>query len=132
MTKRTHSERKGEQTLQQKLFKAPDELEEADVMSGVNNTYSFRGWWNAILAIPIDRYEQRASVYQRALTHIPGSYKLWYNFLKESRLYVKQFDLIEQADFYDVINNLHEQALTYMKTMPRMWLDYAKFLGKQK
>jgi pre-mRNA-splicing factor SYF1 len=90
MTKRTHSERKeGEETLQQKLFKAPDELGEGDIMSGVNNTYSFRGWWNAILAIPIDRYEQRASVYQRALTHIPGSYKLWFNFLKESRLYVK-------------------------------------------
>ena len=142
MTKRTHKERqsKGEETLeqvpqetlQQKLFKAPDEMDEGDIMSGVNNTYSFRGWWNAILAIPIDRYEQRASVYQRALSHLPGSYKLWFNFLKESRLYVKQFDLIEQSDFYEVVNQLHEQALIYMKAMPRIWLDYAKFVGKQK
>lgn len=58
-------------------------------MSGVQTAYNFRGWWNAILAIPVDRYEQRAKVYQRALSHLPGSYKLWFNFLKESRLYVK-------------------------------------------
>ena len=92
--KRTFGERDEEETLQARLFKAPDELDESDIMSGVQNAYNFRGWWNAILAIPVDRYEQRASVYQRALTHLPGSYKLWFNFLKESRLYVKQFDLI--------------------------------------
>ncbi len=61
---------------------------------------------------------------------MPGSYKLWFNFLKESRLYVKQFDLIKQPEFYEVINELHEQALVFMKAMPRIWLDYAKFLSK--
>jgi hypothetical protein len=49
--------------LQARLFKAPDELEADDIMSGVQNAYTFRGWWNAILAIPVDRYETRASVY---------------------------------------------------------------------
>jgi len=45
--------------------------------------------------------------------------------LKESRSYVKQFDLIEQADFYEVVNELHERSLVYMHFMPRIWLDYA-------
>ena len=99
-------------------------------MSGVANAYHFRSWWNAILAIPIDRYEQRASVYQRALAHLPGSYKLWYNFLKESRMYVKQFDLLSQSQYYEVVNELHEQALEQMRSMPRIWLSYTKFLAK--
>ena len=61
--KRTFGEREGDETLQQKLFKAPDELDANDISSGVTSAYNFRGWWNAILAIPIDRYEQRAVVY---------------------------------------------------------------------
>lgn len=56
--------------------------------------YNLRSWWNAILAEPHESYEARASLYQRALSYLPGSYKLWYNFLKESRLYAKQFDLL--------------------------------------
>jgi len=72
----------------------------------------------------------RASLYQRALTYLPGSYKLWYNFLKEARLYVKQFDLISQPEYYETVNELHERALVYMQAMPQIWLDFAKFVAK--
>ena len=95
------------------------------------NVYNLRSWWNAILAEPQENFEKRASLYQRALSYLPGSYKLWFNFLKESRLYVKQFDLLTQADYYEVVNELHERALVYMHAMPKIWLDYAKFLSRQ-
>ena len=55
---------------------------------------------------------------------------MWFNYLKEARLYVKQFDLISQAEYYEVVNELHERALVYMHAMPKIWLDYAKFLSR--
>jgi hypothetical protein len=39
--------------------------------------------------VPLSNYEQRALLYQRALHYIPGSYKLWFNFLNESKKYFK-------------------------------------------
>ena len=84
-------------------------------MSGIVNVYNFRSWWNAILAVPKDCFEIRAPLYTRALTFLPGSYKLWYNFLKEARNYVKQFSIYEQQDYFIVLNEVHERALmTYM------------------
>lgn len=98
-------------------------------MAGIVNVYNFRSWWNAILAVPSDCFELRAPLYTRALTYLPGSYKLWYNYLKEARAYAKQFCIVEQQEFYQVVNEVHERALTsYMVHMPKIWLDYAKFL----
>lgn len=71
------------------LFKAPDEVDTNSLMNGIVNVYNFRSWWNAILAVPIDRFEKRCPLYNRALSYLPGSYKLWYNYLKEARAYCK-------------------------------------------
>ena len=30
-----------------------------------------------------------------------------------------------------MVNELHERALVYMYAMPKIWLDYAKFLSRQ-
>ena len=98
----------------------------------MTNVYNFRSWWNAIMAESFDNFEQRASLYQRALSYLPGSYKLWFNYLKEARLYVKQFDLLKQVEYYEIVNELHEKSLVYMHLMPRIWIDYAKFLSRQK
>jgi len=54
-------------------------------MAGIVNVYNFRSWWNAILAVPQDCFEIRAPLYNRALQYLPGSYKLWHNYLKEAR-----------------------------------------------
>jgi hypothetical protein len=80
-------------------------------MAGIVNVFNFRSWWNAILAVPSNCFEARASLYIRALTHLPGSYKLWYNLLKEARTYVKQFSILEQQAYFDIVNELHERAL---------------------
>lgn len=81
-----------------------------------------------------DYYPERAAIYQRALSYLPGSYKLWYNFLKESREFMKQFELEpnskdedDRPSNHQTILDLHEASLKYMYNMPRIWLDYAEF-----
>ena len=79
----------------QKIFQAPDTSENVNlynynnIQGAIANPYLFRGWWNSIQAIPISKYEERAILYQRALHYIPGSYKLWFNLLNESKKYFK-------------------------------------------
>ena len=103
------------------------------------NPYHFRSWWNSIQALAQDNYEERAVLYQRALHYMPGSYKLWYNFLSESRRFVKknihEFLKVEEGEeasicFTQVVTDLFERSLVYMSKMPKIWLDYAKFLSK--
>jgi len=31
----------------------------------------------------------------------------------------------------EIVNNLHEKSLIYLHKMPKIWLDYAKFLQKR-
>ena len=74
-------------------------------------------------------------LYQRALHYIPGSYKLWFNFLVESKRYFKEHKhqmLLEGylEEIQAVIRDIFEKALIYMNKMPKIWLDYAKFVGK--
>ena len=109
-----------------KLFKAPDE---ETLMDDITNPYSLRSWWNSIQALEPEDYNERAKLYHRALFFLPGSYKLWYNFLKESRKNWKRYPVHSKR--YEIINNLFEKALIYMNKMPKIWIDYCKFLGKQ-
>ena len=107
------------------MFKAPDEVED-----GITNKYSLRSWWNCIQAVPMKKYLEWAALYKWALHHLPGSYKLWFNFLEESWNYCIEYPITD--DRFKMVNELHEGSLIYMHKMPWIWLDYAKFLGKQK
>ncbi|XP_033732120.1 LOW QUALITY PROTEIN: pre-mRNA-splicing factor SYF1-like [Pecten maximus] len=68
-------------------------------------------------------------VYERALKELPGSYKLWYNYLKIRRRQCKGHCITEPL--YEDANNAHERALVFMNKMPRIWLDYCQFLVDQ-
>jgi pre-mRNA-splicing factor SYF1 len=89
-----------------------------------------RSWWNSIQAVDPENYNERAKLYYRALYFLPGSYKLWYNFLFESRQNCKRFPLTSKR--WTIINALFEKSLVYMHKMPQIWIDYAKFIGRQK
>ncbi|XP_066295028.1 pre-mRNA-splicing factor SYF1-like [Branchiostoma lanceolatum] len=69
-------------------------------------------------------------VYERALRELPGSYKLWYNYLKRRRKQVRGRCITDPA--YEDVNNAFERALVFMHKMPRIWLDYCQFLMDQK
>jgi pre-mRNA-splicing factor SYF1 len=87
---------------------------------------SQRAWWNTILNT--ESFTQRCQVYEEALEVLPGSYKLWFNYLHEVRTYVQNN---ESLDHYELANTLHERSLTFMHQMPQIWLDYAEFLAGQ-
>lgn len=90
------------------------------------NPYSQRSWWNAINVL--ESLSSRCKVYELSLSYMPGSYKLWYNYLAEVRTYVNCNPSLEH---YDLANLLHERCLTHMYQMPQIWLDYTEFLFTQ-
>lgn len=69
-------------------------------------------------------------IYERALKELPGSYKLWYNYLKLRRKQVKGKCITDSA--YEEVNNAHERSLVFMHKMPRIWIDYCQFMSEQK
>lgn len=68
-------------------------------------------------------------IYERALKELPGSFKLWYNYLKLRRNQMKG-KCITDPD-YDELNNVFERSLVFMYKMPRIWMDYCVFLTNQ-
>ncbi|XP_048587532.1 pre-mRNA-splicing factor SYF1-like [Nematostella vectensis] len=68
-------------------------------------------------------------IYERALKELPGSYKLWYNYLKIRRKQVKGRPV--KDPLYEEVNNAFERSLVFMHKMPRIWLDYCQFLVDQ-
>lgn len=105
------------------IFIPPDEVE----ATSIYNPYSQRAWWNSIQILPL--FKQRSNLYERALNYIPGSYKLWWNYLKEARDHASS-DASE--DDIKSVNDLHERALKTLYLMPRIWLDYLEWLMTQK
>lgn len=68
-------------------------------------------------------------IYERALKELPGSYKLWYGYLRLRMKQVKGKCVIDPA-FKDV-NNCFERSLVFMHKMPRIWIEYCQFLVNQ-
>lgn len=68
-------------------------------------------------------------LYERALKELPGSYKLWYNYLRTRRQQVKGRCIIDPT--FEEVNNAFERSLIFMHKMPRIWMDYCVFLTNQ-
>lgn len=68
-------------------------------------------------------------IYERALKELPGSFKLWYNYLKLRRYQIRGRCVTDPA--YDDVNNCFERSLVFMHKMPRIWMDYCSFLTDQ-
>lgn len=68
-------------------------------------------------------------VFERALKELPGSYKIWYNYLRTRRKQVRGKCLTDPM--YEEINNCFERALVFMHKMPRIWMDYGVFMTGQ-
>jgi len=69
-------------------------------------------------------------VFERALKELPGSYKLWYHYLRVRRKQVKGRCITDPG--FEEVNNAFERSLVFMHKMPRIWIDYCKFLINQK
>lgn len=58
-------------------------------------------------------------LFERALKHIPGSYKLWRAYLMERRKQIRKKCITDPA--FVAANDVHERALVFMHKMPRIW-----------
>ncbi|KAG7252294.1 hypothetical protein CRUP_036664 [Coryphaenoides rupestris] len=108
------------------LFEEEDLPYEEEI---IRNPYSVKCWMRYIEFKQNSAKANLNMIYERALKELPGSYKLWYNYLRERRKQVKG-KCISDATYED-INNCHERALVFMHKMPRIWLDYCQFLVSQ-
>ncbi|XP_023241197.1 pre-mRNA-splicing factor SYF1-like [Centruroides sculpturatus] len=96
----------------------------------LRNPYSVKHWMRYI-EFKKDAPKQVINmIYERALRELPGSYKLWYNYLKLRRKQVKGYCIIDPE--YEDVNNTFERALVFMHKMIRIWLDYCQFLIDQR
>uniref|UniRef100_I3IZT4 Pre-mRNA-splicing factor SYF1 n=1 Tax=Oreochromis niloticus TaxID=8128 RepID=I3IZT4_ORENI len=95
----------------------------------IRNPYSVKCWMRYIEFKQNGPKSTLNMIYERALKELPGSYKLWYNYLRERRKQVKGKCITEPA--YEEVNNCHERALVFMHKMPRIWMDYCQFLVSQ-
>eukprot|EP01080_Neovahlkampfia_damariscottae_P004265 gene4265-7601_t len=68
-------------------------------------------------------------LYERALESLPGSYKLWNQYLQMRIRQADDFDLNNSV--WKLTNECFERALIFMHKMPRIWEEYLKFLMKQ-
>ncbi|XP_062128009.1 pre-mRNA-splicing factor syf1 homolog [Drosophila sulfurigaster albostrigata] len=95
----------------------------------LRNAYSVKHWLRYI-----DHKAKAANhgvnlVYERALKELPGSYKIWYNYLRTRRKQVR--GRIPTDPMYEQVNNTFERALVFMHKMPRIWMDYGTFMSSQ-
>lgn len=73
-------------------------------------------------ATSLNGSEKISFLYERACRLLPGSFKLWKEYL----------DLLQESPRHpEVIIGAFERALNSLHRMPRIWLDYLDFLCKQ-
>lgn len=107
-------------------------FDEADVPHEeqlLRDPFSVRGWLRYLRARQGAPRARLNLLHERALRELPGSYKLWYAYLKLRRRQVRFKCVTDPA--YEEANNCHERALVFMHKMPRIWLDYCQFLVGQ-
>jgi pre-mRNA-splicing factor SYF1 len=81
--------------------------------------FNCTAWWNSIHSISEADFIARSIQYEKAVTLLPRSYKLWHAYLKERR------DALANVPFsskkIDLFFQTYERALIYMNKMPRIW-----------
>ncbi|XP_064458638.1 pre-mRNA-splicing factor syf1 homolog [Ornithodoros turicata] len=93
------------------------------------NPFSVKHWMRYIEHKKDEPKDVINTIYERALKELPGSYKIWYSYL---RLRLKQVrDLCITDPAYEEVNGTFEKSLVFMHKMPRIWMDYCKFLTQQ-
>jgi hypothetical protein len=92
----------------------------------LRNGFSLKYWLRYADAKRKDPVAERNVVFERALKHLPGSYKLWHRYLKDRREQLKGHSPLGAAANQTVV--VFERALVYMHKMPRIWIEYLELL----
>ncbi|KAL3319257.1 Pre-mRNA-splicing factor SYF1 [Cichlidogyrus casuarinus] len=95
----------------------------------IQNAYNVKAWLRYIEFKKDSPPNVIYMLYERAIKQLPGSYKIWYRYLKLRRIHARR--LCVGSLIYEETNNAHERALVTMHKMPRIWHDYLQFLMYQ-
>ncbi|KAH8857523.1 Pre-mRNA-splicing factor SYF1 [Schistosoma japonicum] len=95
----------------------------------IRNPHSVKSWLRYISMKAKSPPKVVYMLYERAVKQLPGSYKLWYRYLRLRRVHSRS--LCPGSILHEETNNAHERALVTMHKMPRIWLDYLLFLMSQ-
>ena len=65
------------------LNKLQEDISEYTNYDNIQNPYNFKSWWDTLSSSKEAPFSIRKKIYLISLHYLPGSYKLWYNYLKE-------------------------------------------------
>ncbi|KAI9487355.1 MAG: pre-mRNA splicing factor Syf-1 [Benjaminiella poitrasii] len=94
----------------------------------LRNPYSLRPWLQYIEHKRLGEFNELCFVFERALKELPGSYKLWKQYLDIRRDKLKGLNAVRHQQAYQHVITLYERALVLLNKMPRIWLDYLSLL----
>ncbi|EFC49847.1 predicted protein [Naegleria gruberi] len=100
----------------------------------VSNPYMLKTWlayikYKQTFQSNSDQYNNIINVtFERALSYLPGSYKLWNMYLDVRIVQCESLHPITRLDPVELINQVFEKSLITMHRMPLIWLKYLKFI----
>lgn len=94
------------------------------------NPYSVKSWWSYLDSKRSAKPALRFMLYERSLTFLPGSYKLWHAYLCDRVAQLETRCITDKS--FTIAVNAFERSLVYMYKMPRIWLDYCTLLIRMK
>ncbi|KAL7329289.1 pre-mRNA-splicing factor syf1 [Mucor circinelloides] len=94
----------------------------------LRSPYSLRSWLHYIDHKRLGSFNELCFVFERALNELPGSYKLWKQYLDLRRDKLKGLNAVRHKALYNHVIALYERALVLLNKMPRIWLDYLSLL----
>jgi pre-mRNA-splicing factor SYF1 len=100
------------------------------MMEILQNQFNLISWWNHIHSFSDNDYVTRFQHYEKALTLLPRSYKLWFAYLLERSAHLSILIIPGNDKKYDLLFHTFERSLIYLSQMPRLWIDYATVLLK--
>jgi pre-mRNA-splicing factor SYF1 len=100
---------------------------EADIQQ---DPYDVSTWVSYALANAKSPAVVRNAIFERAVRHLPGSYKLWHMYLRDRLRQVEVLSIVDPQ--CDAASRVCENALATMHKMPRIWQLYLKHLLRLK
>lgn len=90
------------------------------------NPYSVKLWLSYLAFKQGAKQSSRYMIYERALNHLPRSYKLWHSYLLERTQNVESKS--PSCNKVKILVNTYERSLVHMHKMPGIWINYCAFL----
>ena len=116
-----------------KLLRADEESLEDEWAAGSGPSGPGLGGDEAtLLPMRSEQLARRVPIYECAVKHLPGSYKLWFAYLSDISAHAKACSRTTgKMSVFAVANACYERALQFMHKFPRIWKDYCKLLMHQ-